>query len=63
MGKSEDQIEFVDDRPGHDQRYAMDHSKITKELGWQPKTNLDSTLKDMVEWYKANESWWKKLIK
>ena len=54
-------IEFVPDRPGHDQRYAMDHSKITHELGWRPKHDLDSTLREVVEWYKANESWWKKL--
>lgn len=52
MGLPETRIEFVSDRPGHDQRYAMDHSKITKELGWQPKFNLDETLKQMVQWYK-----------
>jgi dTDP-glucose 4,6-dehydratase len=54
MGLEEDRISFVEDRPGHDQRYAMDHSKITKELGWQPKFGLDETLKQMVEWYKNN---------
>ena len=53
MGKGEDCLEFVADRPGHDQRYAMDHSKITSELGWEPKYGLDETLKAMVEWYKG----------
>lgn len=48
----EDRIEFVADRPGHDQRYAMDHGKITKELGWQPKYKLEESLREMVKWYK-----------
>lgn len=52
MGLSEDMIEFVADRPGHDQRYAMSHEKISRELGWKPQFNLDETLKEMVEWYK-----------
>lgn len=51
MGLSEDMIEFVGDRPGHDQRYAMDHSKITKELGWQPQFGLNDSLRQIVEWY------------
>ncbi len=51
MNLPEDCIEFVADRPGHDQRYAMSHAKITKELGWQPQHALDETLKEMVEWY------------
>ncbi len=61
MDKGDDCLEFVADRPGHDQRYAMSHQKISNELGWQPKYKLDETLKQMVEWYKANEGWWKKL--
>jgi dTDP-glucose 4,6-dehydratase len=51
MGLKEDMIEFVADRPGHDQRYAMDHGKITRELGWQPKFRLEEALKLTVEWY------------
>ncbi len=51
MGLKEDMIEFVADRPGHDQRYAMDHGKITRELGWQPKFGLEEALKLTVEWY------------
>lgn len=61
MGLPENRIEFVADRPGHDQRYAMNHDKITRELGWRPKYDLDSTLTQMVEWYKANEAWWKRI--
>jgi dTDP-glucose 4,6-dehydratase len=63
MGRGEDMMEFVTDRPGHDQKYALDHSKITSELGWQPKYNLDEALKLTVEWYKNNQAWWKKLKK
>lgn len=63
MDLPEDRIEFVADRPGHDQRYAMDHSKLTRELGWRPAYGLDETLKEVVEWYRSNESWWKKLKK
>ena len=55
MGLGEDMIEFVADRPGHDQRYAMSHEKITKELGWQPKYGLEETLEEMVEWYRRND--------
>jgi dTDP-glucose 4,6-dehydratase len=56
MGLKEDMIEFVADRPGHDQRYAMDHSKITKELGWQPKFGLEEALRLTVEWYKKGQA-------
>ena len=55
MGLGEDRIDFVTDRPGHDQRYAMDHSKITKELGWEPQFKIDESLREMVEWYKAKK--------
>jgi dTDP-glucose 4,6-dehydratase len=56
MGLTEDRIDFVADRPGHDQRYAMDHSKITNELGWKPKFNLNDTLTEMVRWYKEQSN-------
>lgn len=56
----EQMIEFVGDRPGHDQKYALDHSKITRELGWKPKYNLDESLKKTLEFYQQNESWWKR---
>ncbi len=60
MNVSEDRIELVADRSGHDQRYAMDHSKITNELGWKPLFGLDESLKHIVEWYKNNQVWWRK---
>ncbi len=59
LGKSEDQIEFVDDRPGHDRRYAVDWSKIKNELSWEPKYGFDEWLEATVEWYKNNQEWWK----
>ncbi|PIR73673.1 MAG: dTDP-glucose 4,6-dehydratase [Candidatus Moranbacteria bacterium CG10_big_fil_rev_8_21_14_0_10_35_21] len=63
MGKDESSIEFVADRLGHDKRYAIDFSKITQELGWEPKINFEQGLKNTIEWYKNNEDWWKKLKK
>ena len=54
---------FVEDRKGHDMRYAIDHSKITKELGWKPSVPFEEGIKKTIEWYKNNESWWKKILK
>lgn len=60
MGQARDAYEHVNDRPGHDMRYAIDNTKLTTELGWQPKyTNLEEGLKATIEWYKQNENWWK----
>ena len=59
LGKDEDMIEFVKDRPGHDRKYAIDWSKIKNELNWQPEHNFDEYLSKTVEWYKTNEKWWK----
>jgi len=61
MGKDEKNLEFVKDRPGHDRRYAVDWSKAKKELGYEPKYNLDECLKKTIEWYQKNEWWWKKI--
>lgn len=61
LGKDESYIKFVKDRPGHDYRYALDNTKIRKELGWSPKTNLEAGVAKTVEWYKNNPSWWKPL--
>ena len=55
MNKSEDLINFVEDRPGHDYRYSMDSKKISDELGWNIKTNFDDGLKNTINWY-LNES-------
>jgi len=54
---SENLIEFVKDRPGHDLRYAIDASKIQNELGWQPSLDLEEGLKKTVDWYLENENW------
>ena len=56
-------IEFVTDRPGHDLRYAIDATRIRTELGWQPSVTLDEGLERTVDWYLANESWWRPLQK
>lgn len=61
LGESEDMIEFVKDRPGHDRRYAIDWSKIKNELGWQPKHSFDEYLNKTVLWYKNNREWWKRI--
>lgn len=50
-------IEFVTDRPGHDHRYAIDDSRISQELGWQPKENFESGLRKTVQWYLDNQNW------
>jgi dTDP-glucose 4,6-dehydratase len=56
--KAEDCIEFVKDRPGHDRRYAIDWSKINKELGWKPIFDVDRWFFLTVKWYKENTWWW-----
>lgn len=61
LGKSDDSIEFVADRPGHDRKYAVDWTKINKELGWKPMFDFDTWLEKTVEWYKENTSWWKRI--
>lgn len=63
MDRSEEWIEYVADRPGHDLRYAIDFSKAKKELGWEPKINFYEGLKDTIDWYKSNRQWWEKLLK
>ena len=62
LNKSNDLIEYVDDRPGHDKRYSIDASKIQKEINWKPKYEFKESLKDTVEWYDENYSWWEPLI-
>ena len=61
MGKGEEMIEYVKDRPGHDLRYAINFSKAQKELGWEPQTKFEAGLKKTVEWYKNNLNWWQKI--
>jgi len=62
LGKPESLIRFVKDRPGHDLRYAIDPSKIQRELGWQPKTPFDEGIKKTIKWYLDNRSWWENII-
>ncbi len=60
MGKGRESIEYVNDRPGHDRRYALDSSRI-KMLGWTPEGDFTGNLERTLKWYKANEAWWKPL--
>jgi len=59
MNKSEDLIEFVEDRPGHDLRYSMSSEKIFKELGWKHKVNFEKGIQDTIKWYLDHEDYWK----
>ncbi len=63
MGKDDKSISYVEDRLGHDRRYAIDATKITRDLGWKPKHDFESGIASTVEWYKANEKWWRPLKK
>jgi dTDP-glucose 4,6-dehydratase len=64
MGKPANWYDQVNDRPGHDLRYAIDSSKLQSELGWKPKyTNFDQGIEDTIKWYKENSTWWKPLKK
>jgi len=61
MNRSVDNIEFVDDRPGHDFRYSLDSTKIQTELQWSPKIRFEEGLEKTVKWYLENEEWWKNI--
>ena len=61
-GTAETLITFVEDRAGHDWRYAIDATKTNNELGYKPKESFETGIKKTVEWYLQNESWWKPLI-
>ncbi len=61
MGISEDKIEYIQDRPGHDRRYAVDWTKINQEVGWKPEHDFATWLTEAILWYKNNESWWRPL--
>ena len=57
-----DLITFVEDRPGHDARYAIDPSRIREELGWRPSVTIEQGLERTVGWYLENENWWRPLM-
>lgn len=61
MGKSEDAIEMVKDRPGHDRRYSVDFSESEKTLDWQPSVDLEEGLQKTINWYQNNQDWWRPL--
>jgi dTDP-glucose 4,6-dehydratase len=63
LSKPENLISFVTDRPGHDRRYAIDSSKIRRELGWEPSVTFEQGIEKAVQWYLDNKSWWRKLQK
>lgn len=62
VGKSEELITFVGDRKGHDLRYAIDPTKIHNELGWLPETKFDDGIRQTIDWYLDNRSWWEEII-
>ena len=60
MGKAPDDFDWVKDRPGHDRRYAIDHTKLTTELGWKAvHPDFAEGLKHTIDWYRENEAWWR----
>lgn len=62
LGKSEDLIKYVKDRPGHDRRYAIDNTKITTELGWKPAYTFEQGMKETIEWYLDNTEWIENIV-
>jgi dTDP-glucose 4,6-dehydratase len=62
LEKPHSMIEYVEDRPGHDKRYSIDCTKIEIQTGWRPKYDFDDALKQTVQWYLQNQSWWEPLI-
>ena len=63
MGQDEASIEYVQDRLGHDLRYSVDIKKISSELGYEPRVRFEDGISETIEWYKANEKWWRPLKK
>lgn len=62
LGKNESLIKYVQDRPGHDRRYAIDNTKITTELGWEPSYTFENGIKETIDWYLQNETWLNNII-
>jgi len=62
IGKSEDLITYVKDRPGHDRRYAIDNTKITSQLGWKPSYTFEQGMKETIKWYLDNQHWIERVV-
>lgn len=62
LGKSENLIKYVKDRPGHDRRYAIDNTKITTELGWKPVYTFEQGIKETIQWYLDNTEWIENIV-
>ena len=62
MGKSDDLITYVKDRPGHDRRYAIDNTKITTELGWEHAYTFEEGIAETIKWYLNNQEWMKRVV-
>jgi dTDP-glucose 4,6-dehydratase len=62
LHKPKELVQFIQDRPGHDRRYAIDASKIEKELGWKPSYTIEQGIEQTIRWYLDNEAWWKRMI-
>lgn len=62
LDKPESLIRYVEDRKGHDRRYAIDSSKAKRELGWEPKKSFEQGLQETVQWYLDHEDWWRPLL-
>jgi dTDP-glucose 4,6-dehydratase len=63
LGKTEDQIRFVEDRPAHDRRYSLDSTKIRQEIGWKPLHDFEIGLRTTIDWYRNNEPWWRDVLR
>jgi dTDP-glucose 4,6-dehydratase len=63
MDKDQSNLHYVPDRLGHDQRYSVDTTKIVKELDFEPSVSFDAGLKETIDWYIENQSWWRAIKK
>jgi dTDP-glucose 4,6-dehydratase len=61
MDKDVDMIEHIEDRKGHDKRYAIDFTKIKNELGWEPSVTFEEGIANTINWYRENEDWWRNI--
>jgi len=62
LGADESLIKYVKDRPGHDRRYAIDSSKIQRELGWTPRYSFENAISETVQWFRDNSEWWERIV-